>query len=52
MSSKTFDSQLMLCRLDETQEIIAGAIFFKKGNIVQYHLSGLNSDFYSFKKIR
>ena len=52
MSSKTFDYELMLCRLDETQEIIAGAIFFKKGNIVQYHLSGLNSDFYALNPIK
>lgn len=43
LSSKDFDASLKLCVHNETQTILGGAIFIKKGNIVQYHLSGRNA---------
>lgn len=52
MSSKEFDSDLMLCLHNETQEIIGGAIFLKSKNIVQYHLSGLNMDYNDLNPIK
>jgi len=44
LSSNDFESELKLCVHNETQAIIGGAIFIKKGNIVQYHLSALSED--------
>ncbi|WP_178985683.1 peptidoglycan bridge formation glycyltransferase FemA/FemB family protein [Winogradskyella helgolandensis] len=52
LSSKDYESKLMLCKHNETQEIIAGAIFTKKGNIVQYHLSGINEDYFSLQPVK
>lgn len=52
LSSKDYESKLMLCKHNETQEIIAGAIFIKTGNIVQYHLSGLNEDYFNLQPIK
>lgn len=42
LSSNEYESELSLCVLNETQEIIAASMFMKKGSIVQYHLSGLS----------
>lgn len=52
LSSDDYDSKLMLCKHNETQEIIAGAIFMKTGNIVQYHLSGLSDDYFDLNPIK
>ncbi len=41
-ASSEFTTKLMLCIHNETQAIIAGALFMEKGTMVQYHLSGLN----------
>jgi lipid II:glycine glycyltransferase (peptidoglycan interpeptide bridge formation enzyme) len=41
LSSEDFDAELKLCMHNETQKIIGGALFIKKGDMVQYHLSGL-----------
>jgi hypothetical protein len=40
LDSDTLDTSLLLVKLIDTNEIIAGAMFIKTNNIVQYHLSG------------
>ena len=52
LSSEDFKSELMMCVHNETQEIIAGAIFIKTGTIVQYHLSGLSEDYMDINPIK
>ncbi|WP_225036230.1 GNAT family N-acetyltransferase [Winogradskyella sp. SM1960] len=52
LTSDDIDAKLLLCRLNETQEDIAGAIFIKTGDIVQYHLSGLNEDYFELNPIK
>ncbi|WP_179353689.1 peptidoglycan bridge formation glycyltransferase FemA/FemB family protein [Winogradskyella vidalii] len=52
LSSEDIDSKLLLCKYNETQDIIAGAIFIKTGNIVQYHLSGLDEDYFELNPIK
>jgi lipid II:glycine glycyltransferase (peptidoglycan interpeptide bridge formation enzyme) len=46
LSCKDFDADLKLCIHNKTQRIIGGAIFIKKGTIVQYHLSGRSHECY------
>lgn len=45
MLSSDFETELILCRLNDTNEVIGGAIFIKTDNIVQYHLSGSCSEY-------
>ncbi len=45
LKSDDYKSELMLTIHNESQEVIAGAIFIKKGNIVQYHLSGTKEEY-------
>ncbi|WP_158657041.1 peptidoglycan bridge formation glycyltransferase FemA/FemB family protein [Maribacter cobaltidurans] len=52
MASKDYTPCLMVCRDNESQQIIAGAIFVKKDNMVQYHLSGLHEDFFELNPIK
>ena len=52
LSSEDFDSELKLCIDNETQTIIGAAIFIKKGDIVQYHLSGLSDGHYDLNPIK
>lgn len=52
LASKDIESKLMLCKLNETQDIIAGAIFIKTDNIVQYHLSGLDDEHFELNPIK
>ncbi|KSA14301.1 peptidoglycan bridge formation glycyltransferase FemA/FemB family protein [Maribacter dokdonensis] len=52
MASKDYTPQLMICKDNETQKTIGGAIFIKKDNIVQYHLSGLDADFFDLNPIK
>ena len=52
MASNDYTAQLMICRDNESQKIIGGAIFIKKDNIVQYHLSGLDADFFDLNPIK
>lgn len=42
LSSDDFTAKLVLCIHNETQRIIAGALFMEKGECLHYHLSGLN----------
>ncbi len=52
LSSSDFHSELLMCVHNETQEIIAGAIFIKTGNMVQYHLSGLSEEYMDLNPIK
>lgn len=51
-ASKDYESELLLCIHNETQTIIGGAIFVKKGSIVQYHLSGLREEHFDLQPIK
>jgi len=44
MLSSDFETDLLLCKLNETNEVIGGALFIKTGDIVQYHLSGSDAN--------
>lgn len=52
LSSNDYESELSLCIFNETQEIIGASMFMKKGNIVQYHLSGLSEDHFELNPIK
>ncbi len=43
--SSDFETEVLLAKDNESQNIIAGAMFLKKNGIVQYHLSGAKNDF-------
>ncbi|RCW92636.1 GNAT family N-acetyltransferase [Winogradskyella arenosi] len=47
-----YEASLMMCKYNATGEIIAGAIFIKSGNIIQYHLSGLNHLYFDLQPIK
>ena len=44
-TTEDFTTKLMLCIHNDTQTIIGGALFLKKGKFVQFHLSGLSEDY-------
>ncbi len=44
MASDDFITKLVLCVHNDSQTVIAGALFMEKDGIVQYHLSGLNDE--------
>ena len=50
--SNEYESELSLCIHNETQEIIGASMFMKKGNMVQYHLSGLSEDHFDLNPIK
>lgn len=52
MASTDFETELSLALCSKTQEIIAGALFMKTDNIVQYHLSGTKKDFLDYNAIK
>jgi len=52
MSSSDYEPCLLVCRDNESHQIIGGAIFVKTNNIVQYHLSGLHEDFFELNPIK
>jgi len=52
MISSDFKTELKLCIHNETQEIIAGALFIKTDDIVQYHLSGIKEEFLNINPIK
>jgi hypothetical protein len=45
INSVEFKTELLLCKLKETDEIISAGLFIKTNHIVQYHLSGTNELF-------
>ncbi len=44
-NSKDFETDILFAQDNESESIIAGAMFFKVNNIVQYHLSGTKNEF-------
>ncbi|WP_111684101.1 peptidoglycan bridge formation glycyltransferase FemA/FemB family protein [Winogradskyella tangerina] len=52
LTSSDYKSELSICIHNETQEVIAASMFMKKGNIVQYHLSGLSEDHFELNPIK
>ncbi|WP_299116293.1 GNAT family N-acetyltransferase [uncultured Winogradskyella sp.] len=50
--SSEYESELSLCVFNETKEVIGASMFMKKGNIVQYHLSGLSEDHFELNPIK
>lgn len=52
LSSGEYESELSLCIYNETKEVIGASMFMKKGNIVQYHLSGLSKDHFDLNPIK
>lgn len=52
LSSDEINAELLLCIHNETQEIIAGAIFIKTDEIVQYHLSGMSEEYFDLNPIK
>ncbi len=45
MESQDFKSEVLVIEHNETKKIIAGAMFIKTNDIVQYHLSGAKNDY-------
>src|SRR5690606_22735599 len=45
INSKDFKTETLLAIHTETQKIISAAMFVKKNNIVQYHLSGSSEEY-------
>ncbi|MEG3658562.1 peptidoglycan bridge formation glycyltransferase FemA/FemB family protein [Arenibacter palladensis] len=45
LDAKDFDTRILLSIEKETHKIIAGAMFIKTNNIVQYHLSGSDANY-------
>lgn len=45
INSKDFITEIYLAIENKSKKIIAGAMFFEKNNIVQYHLSGTKNDY-------
>ncbi|NNE31063.1 MAG: peptidoglycan bridge formation glycyltransferase FemA/FemB family protein [Winogradskyella sp.] len=52
LSSTDFETDMLLCIHNETNAVIGGALFIKKGEIVQYHLSGYNGDYEDLNPIK
>ncbi|CAZ97892.1 MULTISPECIES: GNAT family N-acetyltransferase [Zobellia] len=52
MLSSFFETELLLCVLNETNEVIGGAMFIKTDEIVQYHLSGHKEEFLHLNAIK
>lgn len=47
-----FETDILLAVLDETGEIIAGTMFVKTNNIIQYHLSGTKNEHFKIAPSR
>lgn len=52
MRSKSYKSELLLAFSNDTNEAIAGALFVKTNNIVQYHLGGTKTEFLHMMPIK
>ncbi|SDQ66126.1 GNAT family N-acetyltransferase [Flagellimonas zhangzhouensis] len=46
MASNEIKAELLIAKHKETGRFAGGAIFTKKGKTIQYHLSGVNPDYY------
>lgn len=45
LNCEEIGAEILLVVFNETQEIVAGAMYMKHKNIVQYHLSGVKTDY-------
>ena len=52
LASPDFETELSLAVCNETNEVMAGALFIKTNNIVQYHLSGIREEFLHVNPIK
>jgi lipid II:glycine glycyltransferase (peptidoglycan interpeptide bridge formation enzyme) len=52
LKSKNFQTDLLLAKTKDTNKIIAGVIFVKTNDIVQYHLSSTKSDFLDITPVK
>jgi hypothetical protein len=52
LASPGFETELSLAICNETKEVMAGALFIKTNNIVQYHLSGIREEFLYINPIK
>lgn len=52
MASADFETELSLAICNETNEVMAGALFIKTNNIVQYHLSGIREEYLHINPIK
>lgn len=52
MNSLDFKTELLLAKCNATKEVVGGAMFIKKNNIVQYHLSGAKEEFLQLNPIK
>jgi len=52
LKSRDFNTDLLLAITKDTGEVIAGVIFVKTHNIVQYHLAGTKSDFLTLNPVK
>ena len=52
MISSFFKVELLLCKANDTGELIGGAMFIKTGDIVQYHLSGCKQEYLALNPIK
>ncbi|WP_420603134.1 peptidoglycan bridge formation glycyltransferase FemA/FemB family protein [Flagellimonas sp.] len=52
LSSPEFKSEILLAFENQSSEIVAGALFIKKGEIVHYHLSGTRPEFSHLNAIK
>lgn len=52
LNSENFESDLLLVKTKDTNETIAGVIFVKTKDIVQYHLSSTKSEFLNITPVK
>jgi len=52
LGSKDFKTEILLAIHNETEEFIGGAMFIKKNQIVQYHLSGAKEETFGLNPIK
>jgi len=52
LKSEDFKTDLLLARCNDSNEIVGGAMFIKKNNIVQYHLSGAKEEYLNLNPIK
>lgn len=52
IKSTDFKTEILVAEHKESNKIIAGAMFIKKNNIVQYHLSGASEDYLHLNPIK
>lgn len=52
LHSASFETEILLATHNETNKVVAGAMFIKKNKIVQYHLSGVKEDYLDLNPVK